>query len=44
MEMQQGSEVTDDEFVRVEEVGRQVVCEEDNILQERSHADDPGVM
>lgn len=44
MEMQQGSEVTDDGFgVRVEEVGRQVVCDDDNILQERNHADDPDV-
>lgn len=45
MEMQQGSEVTDDGFgVRVEEVGRQVVCDDDNILQEqRNHSDDPDV-
>lgn len=34
MVMQQGSAVTDDGFGgRVEEVGRQVMCEDDNILQ-----------
>lgn len=45
MEMQQESEVTDDGFgIRVEVVGTQVVCEEDNILQEdRNHAEDPDV-
>ena len=32
MEMQQGSEVTADGF-GVEEVGRRVVCGDDNILQ-----------
>lgn len=35
MEMQQGSEASVEGFGgRVEEVGRQVMCEDDNILQE----------
>lgn len=45
MEMRQGSEVTDGALgAGVEEVGRQVVCDDDNILQEPNRADDPDVV